>query len=41
VGLLTGHRPAPPREPLLDSEVRVLRYLSTNLTVPEVASEHG
>jgi LuxR family maltose regulon positive regulatory protein len=26
-------------EPLLDSEVRVLRYLPTNLTAPEIASE--
>jgi hypothetical protein len=42
-GLLTGHRsaPPPPLESLLDSEVHVLRYLQTNLTVPEIASEHG
>ena len=42
LGLLAGDRPAPPPrgpEPLLDSEVRVLRYLPTNLTVPEIASE--
>jgi LuxR family maltose regulon positive regulatory protein len=31
--------PQPLREPLLDSEVRVLRYLPTNLTAPEIASE--
>jgi LuxR family transcriptional regulator, maltose regulon positive regulatory protein len=29
----------PPREPLSDSELRVLRYLPTNLTAPEVARE--
>jgi LuxR family transcriptional regulator, maltose regulon positive regulatory protein len=39
-----GPRPAagePPRltEPLRDSELRVLRYLPTNLTAPEIASE--
>jgi LuxR family transcriptional regulator, maltose regulon positive regulatory protein len=32
-------RPRPPLEPLSDSEVRVLRYLPTNLTGPEIASE--
>jgi LuxR family maltose regulon positive regulatory protein len=26
-------------EPLSDSEIRVLRYLPTNLTAPEIASE--
>ena len=31
--------PQPPREPLLDSEIRVLRYLPTNLTAPEIGSE--
>ncbi|WP_410609477.1 LuxR C-terminal-related transcriptional regulator [Amycolatopsis sp. lyj-109] len=45
-GLRTGHEPAPrpggspaPLEPLSDSELRVLRYLPTNLTAPEIASE--
>jgi LuxR family maltose regulon positive regulatory protein len=42
--LLTGTKePAPGpgrlREPLSDSETRVLRYLPTNLTAPEIASE--
>jgi LuxR family transcriptional regulator, maltose regulon positive regulatory protein len=44
--LLAGTRPAPPPsqpkpllEPLSVSEVRVLRYLPTNLTVPEIARE--
>jgi LuxR family transcriptional regulator, maltose regulon positive regulatory protein len=32
-------RPQPPLEPLRDSEIRVLRYLPTNLTAPEIASE--
>jgi LuxR family maltose regulon positive regulatory protein len=31
----------PPREPLSDSELRVLRYLPTNLTTLEIASELG
>ena len=31
--------PRPPLEPLRDSEIRVLRYLPTNLTAPEIASE--
>jgi LuxR family maltose regulon positive regulatory protein len=31
--------PQPPLEALSDSEVRVLRYLPTNLTVPEIAGE--
>ena len=46
LGLLGGNRPAPPparprppAEPLSDSELRVLRYLPTNLTGPEIASE--
>jgi LuxR family maltose regulon positive regulatory protein len=32
-------RPEPLLEPLSDSEVRVLRYLPTNLTAPEIARE--
>jgi len=45
LSLLAGHTPAPPAEPqpllepLSDSEIRVLRYLPTNLTGPEIASE--
>jgi LuxR family maltose regulon positive regulatory protein len=46
LGLLAGSRPAPPRreprpplEPLSDSEIRVLRYLPTHLSAPEIASE--
>jgi LuxR family transcriptional regulator, maltose regulon positive regulatory protein len=31
--------PQPPLEPLRDSELRVLRYLPTNLTAPEIARE--
>ena len=31
--------PRPPLEPLSDSEIRVLRYLPTNLSAPEIASE--
>jgi LuxR family maltose regulon positive regulatory protein len=45
-GLLAGNRPAPPTprlrlpvEPLSESELRVLRYLPTNLTGPEIANE--
>ncbi len=45
-GLLAGNRPAPPpagprppAEPLSGSELRVLRYLPTNLTTPEIAAE--
>jgi LuxR family transcriptional regulator, maltose regulon positive regulatory protein len=44
-GLLSGTQPAPPArpQPLLEapseSEVRVLRYLPTNLTAPEIARE--
>jgi LuxR family transcriptional regulator, maltose regulon positive regulatory protein len=44
--LLADMRPASPtagprplRKPLSDSEVRVLRYLPTNLTAPEIAGE--
>ena len=45
--LLTGtERPAPSRtseqrlhEPLSNSEIRVLRYLPTNLSAPEIAGE--
>jgi LuxR family maltose regulon positive regulatory protein len=32
-------RPEPMLEPLSDSEIRVLRYLPTNLTGPEIARE--
>jgi LuxR family maltose regulon positive regulatory protein len=34
-------RTQPLREPLSDSELRVLRYLPTNLTMPDIASELG
>jgi LuxR family maltose regulon positive regulatory protein len=44
--LLAGSRsapppagPQPPLEPLSESELRVLRYLPTNLTAPEIARE--
>jgi LuxR family transcriptional regulator, maltose regulon positive regulatory protein len=44
--LLAGRAPAPPRaaaqpplEPLSDSEIRVLRYLPTNLSAREIANE--
>jgi LuxR family transcriptional regulator, maltose regulon positive regulatory protein len=44
--LLSGHAPAarpndtePLREPLSESELRVLRYLPTNLSAPEIAAE--
>jgi LuxR family transcriptional regulator, maltose regulon positive regulatory protein len=44
--LLAGRRPAPPPggpqpplEPLSESEIRVLRYLPTNLSTPEIANE--
>jgi LuxR family transcriptional regulator, maltose regulon positive regulatory protein len=44
--LLAGNRPAPPPagprpplEPLTESEIRVLRYLPTHLTAPEIAAE--
>jgi LuxR family maltose regulon positive regulatory protein len=45
LSLLAGRRPSPPPagppplEPLSDSEIRVLRYLPTNLTGPEIAGE--
>jgi LuxR family maltose regulon positive regulatory protein len=44
-GLLDGRTPAPPAaarpplEPLTESEIRMLRYLPTNLSAPEIASE--
>src|SRR6516225_2934055 len=43
--LLAGQAPAPsagpppPLEPLSDSEIRMLRYLPTNLSAPQIASE--
>ncbi len=46
LSLLAGNRsapppagPPPPLEPLSESELRVLRYLPTNLTGPEIAGE--
>jgi LuxR family transcriptional regulator, maltose regulon positive regulatory protein len=46
LGLLGGNKPAPPPagpwarlEPLSKSEIRVLRYLPTHLTAPEIAGE--
>ena len=45
LGLLAGQAPAPPAGPrppleaLSDSEIRVLRYLPTNLSGPEIAGE--
>ena len=46
LSLLAGRKPAPPPagprpplEPLSDSEIRVLRYLPTNLSGPEIAGE--
>ena len=46
LSLLAGRTSSPPPagtqpllEPLSDSEIRVLRYLPTNLTAPEIASE--
>ena len=46
LSLLAGRRsapppagPPPPLEPLSDSEIRVLRYLPTNLPVPQIAGE--
>ena len=38
-GMSPPSRPEPPLEPLSDSELRVLRYLPTNLTMPEIARE--
>jgi LuxR family maltose regulon positive regulatory protein len=45
LSVLAGRTPAPPAgpqpplEPLSSSEIRVLRYLPTNLSMPEIASE--
>ena len=45
LSLLAGQTPPPPAgppppvEPLSDSEIRVLRYLPTNLSAPQIASE--
>jgi LuxR family maltose regulon positive regulatory protein len=46
LSLLAGNRsappppgPRPPLEPLSDSELRVLRFLPTNLSAPEIAGE--
>jgi len=46
LSLLAGRRPAPPPggprpplEPLSESEIRVLRYLPTNLSTAEIANE--
>jgi DNA-binding CsgD family transcriptional regulator len=42
LSLLAGRTPAgrePPLEPVSDSEMRVLRYLPTDLTAPEIARE--
>jgi LuxR family transcriptional regulator, maltose regulon positive regulatory protein len=46
LSLLAGNSPAPPSaaaqpplEPLSDTEIRVLRYLPTNLSTPEIANE--
>jgi LuxR family maltose regulon positive regulatory protein len=45
LSLLAGQAPAPPAgpppplEPLSNSEIRVLRYLPTNLSAPEIATE--
>jgi LuxR family transcriptional regulator, maltose regulon positive regulatory protein len=46
LGLLAGNTPAPrpagprpPLEPLSNAEVRVLRYLPTHLTAPEIARQ--
>jgi LuxR family transcriptional regulator, maltose regulon positive regulatory protein len=45
LNLLAGKRPAPTRdeerlrEPLSESETRILRYLPTNLSVPEIADQ--
>ena len=37
--LLRPAGPPPPAEPLSDSEIRVLRYLPTHLSAPQIASE--
>jgi LuxR family maltose regulon positive regulatory protein len=46
LNLLAGHAPAarpqdvePLQEPLTDAELRVLRYLPTNLRGPEIAAQ--
>jgi LuxR family maltose regulon positive regulatory protein len=46
LGLLAGRTPAPPPaaaqpplEPLSETEIRVLRYLPTNLSAREIANE--
>jgi LuxR family maltose regulon positive regulatory protein len=46
LSLLAGKTPAPPPaaahpplEPLSETEIRVLRYLPTNLSTPEIANE--
>jgi LuxR family maltose regulon positive regulatory protein len=44
LSLLAGNHappagPPPPSEPLSDSEIRVLRYLPTHLSAPQIASE--
>ncbi|HEV2254775.1 MAG TPA: helix-turn-helix transcriptional regulator, partial [Streptosporangiaceae bacterium] len=45
LSLLAGQTPTPPAgpqppfEPLSSSEIRVLRFLPTNLTMPEIAGE--
>src|SRR5215467_7329604 len=44
LSLLAGRTPAPPRagpppQPLSDSEIRVLRYLPTNLSMRQISSE--
>jgi LuxR family transcriptional regulator, maltose regulon positive regulatory protein len=36
-----GRSGCPLAEPLSGSEIRVLRYLPTNLTAPEIAREQG
>jgi LuxR family transcriptional regulator, maltose regulon positive regulatory protein len=38
-GIAAPHTPARPTAPVSESELRVLRYLPTNLTVPEIAGE--
>jgi LuxR family transcriptional regulator, maltose regulon positive regulatory protein len=38
-GVPPGSRPKPLLEPLSSSEARVLRYLPTNLSAPEIARE--
>ena len=38
-GIASPHTPARLTAPMSESELRVLRYLPTNLTVPEIAGE--